>query len=56
MDMSSGVLVANVGHGRQEVQDVMVELIRRPLLHNYLFPCEVRAELVKKLAEISPPG
>jgi 4-aminobutyrate aminotransferase-like enzyme len=56
LDMSSGVLVANVGHGRQEVQDAMVELIRRPLLHNYLFPCEVRAELVKKLAEISPPG
>jgi len=56
LDMSSGVLVANVGHGRQEVQDAMMDLIRRPLLHNYLFPCEVRAELVKKLAEISPPG
>ena len=28
LDMSSGVLVANVGHGRQEVQDAMMELIR----------------------------
>ena len=56
LDMSSGVLVANVGHGRQEVRDAMMELMERPLLHNYLFPCEIRAQLVKRLAEISPAG
>ncbi|UCF84145.1 MAG: aminotransferase class III-fold pyridoxal phosphate-dependent enzyme [Desulfobacteraceae bacterium] len=56
LDMSSGVLVANVGHGRQEVRDAMMEQIERPLLHNYLFPCEIRARLVKRLLEISPVG
>ena len=55
LDMSSGVLVANVGHGRQEVRDAMMELMERPLFHNYLFPCEIRAELVKR-GSIDPDG
>ena len=56
LDMSSGVLVTNVGHAHQEVQDAIMKMTERPLLHNYLFPCKIRADLVKRLVEISPSG
>ena len=56
LDMSSGVLVANVGHGRVEVRNAMMDQLEKPLLHNYLFPSAVRADLVKKLAEVAPAG
>ena len=56
LDMSSGVLVANVGHGRIEVRNAMIKQLEKPLLHNYLFPTEVRADLVKRLAAVAPAG
>ena len=56
LDLSSGVLVANAGHGRKEIQEAMINEIKKPLFHNYCFPSEIRAKLVKRLADISPPG
>jgi len=54
LDMSSGILVTNIGHGNERVKTAMMEEINRPLLHNYIFPSEIRAKLVKRLVEISP--
>lgn len=54
LDWSSGVLVANAGHGRKEVVDAVVREANRPLLHTYCFPSEARARLAKKLVDISP--
>jgi len=54
LDWSSGVLVANAGHGRREIRDAVVEAARRGLLHNYCFPSEPRAKLAKKLVDIAP--
>lgn len=56
LDWSSGVLVANAGHGREEIREAMKEQIEGCLLHNYCFPSEIRAKLAKKLSELSPPG
>jgi len=56
LDWSSGVLVANCGHGRDEVRRSIVEQVEHGLLHNYCFPSEVRAKLVEKLVQISPKG
>ena len=54
MDWSSGVLVANAGHGRREIAEAVCAQANRALLHNYCFPSEIRARLVGPLAELAP--
>ena len=54
IDWSSGVLVANAGHGRREIVDAIVAQATAGLLHNYCFPSAIRARLVEKLASILP--
>jgi len=56
LDWSSGVLVANAGHGHPQIVAAMVDQAQRPLLHNYCFPSEVRAALAQRLVELAPPG
>lgn len=56
LDWSSGVLVANAGHGRRAIVAAVVGQARHGLLHNYCFPSEPRARLVEALARIAPPG
>jgi 4-aminobutyrate aminotransferase-like enzyme len=54
IDWSSGVLIANAGHGRQEIVDAIVAQASARLLTNYCFPSEIRARLVEKLISILP--
>ena len=54
IDWSSGVLVANAGHGRPEIVEAICQQARKTLLHNYCFPSEIRARLVRRLAELAP--
>jgi len=54
VDWSSGVLVANAGHGRQEIVDAITAQASAHLLTNYCFPSEIRARLVEKLVSILP--
>ena len=54
LDFSSGVLVANAGHGNSRICRAIKEMASRPLLHNYCFPSEIRANLVEKIGKISP--
>jgi 4-aminobutyrate aminotransferase-like enzyme len=54
LDWSSGVLVANAGHGAKEVRDAILHQVEKGLLHNYCFPSAERAALVKYLVEITP--
>jgi 4-aminobutyrate aminotransferase / (S)-3-amino-2-methylpropionate transaminase / 5-aminovalerate transaminase len=54
IDWSSGVLIANAGHGRQEIVDAIVAQASAHLLTNYCFPSEIRARLVEKLISILP--
>src|SRR5487761_2273666 len=49
LDWSSGVLVANCGHGAPEVRRAIIEQVHSGLLHNYAFPSEERAALVSEL-------
>ena len=56
LDWSSGVLVANVGHGHPKIVDAIIQQARRHLLHNYCFPSELRAQITKKLVALAPPG
>lgn len=54
IDWSSGVLIANTGHGRPQILKAVREIVDRPLLTSYVFVHEKRAELTKALLDISP--
>ncbi len=54
IDWSSGVLVANAGHGRPEIIEAICAQAKKTLLHNYCFPTQIRARLVEKLAKLAP--
>ena len=54
IDWSSGVLIANAGHGRQEIADAIAAQASAKLLTNYCFPSEIRARLVERLAGLLP--
>jgi 4-aminobutyrate aminotransferase/diaminobutyrate-pyruvate transaminase/4-aminobutyrate aminotransferase/(S)-3-amino-2-methylpropionate transaminase len=54
IDWSSGVLIANAGHGRQEIVDAIIAQASAHLLTSYCFPTEIRARLVEKLVSILP--
>jgi len=54
IDFSSGVMIANIGHGNPEVQKAIMEVVEKPLLCTYLFPSEVRAKAVETIISVSP--
>src|SRR5215472_1262134 len=54
IDWSSGVLIANAGHGRREIADAIRRQASARLLTNYCFPSEIRARLVERLASLLP--
>jgi len=56
LDWSSGVLVANAGHGAPEVKAAILATVERGLLHTFCFPNAERIELARALAEAAPPG
>jgi len=56
LDWSSGVLVANAGHGAPEIRRAIIDQVNSGLLHNYCFPSEERAQLVEALAGVAPEG
>jgi 4-aminobutyrate aminotransferase-like enzyme len=55
IDLSSGVLVANAGHGRSWVQAAMSDELARGLHHCYCFPHVARANLAEKIISLTPP-
>ncbi len=54
LDWSSGVLIANAGHGREEIINGLREVIQNHLLATYVFVHEKRVELTLMLQAISP--
>jgi 4-aminobutyrate aminotransferase/(S)-3-amino-2-methylpropionate transaminase len=54
LDWSSGVLITNAGHNRQEIAGAIRSQVDAGLLTNYCFPSEIRAQLVEKLASLLP--
>ncbi len=56
LDFSSGVLVANAGHGRKKIANAIIEQASKPLLTTYCFANEPRIKLVEKLISIAPKG
>ena len=54
IDWSSGVLIANAGHGRKEIRDAVAAQAEHQLLTTYCFPSETRAQLVERVAGLLP--
>ena len=54
IDWSSGVLIANAGHGRREIRDALKAVIDRGLLATYVFVHEARGELTAMLQSLAP--
>ncbi len=54
LDWSSGVVVANAGHGAKAVRDAIRQQVEKGPLHTYCFPNAIRAELVAYLARLAP--
>ena len=54
IDWSSGVLITNAGHGRQEIVNAIVQHASAELLTNYCFPSEIRMRTVETLAGLLP--
>ena len=54
LDFSSGVLIANAGHGRKEMVDAIVAQVSRPLLTTYCFPNQPRIDLTQRLVALAP--
>jgi len=53
IDFSSGVLVANCGHGPAEMKAALVDQIENGVIFSYCFANRPRAELVKRLVELT---
>lgn len=56
LDWSSGVLVANAGHGLPAVSSALCEISQRPLHYSYCFPTAERAQLAERIAHLAPEG
>jgi len=54
IDWSSGVLIANAGHGRTQIVDAIIRQASSKLLTNYCFPSDIRSRLVARLASLLP--
>ncbi|MCK5732830.1 MAG: aminotransferase class III-fold pyridoxal phosphate-dependent enzyme, partial [Candidatus Latescibacteria bacterium] len=54
IDFSSAVVLANAGHAHEKICQAIKAQVDRKLLHNYIFPSEIRARLVERLVAISP--
>ena len=54
IDWSSGVLIANAGHGRREIAEAIAAQARSQMLMSFSFANQPRARLVEKLVSILP--
>src|ERR1051326_3645698 len=54
IDWSSGVLITNAGHGREEISKAIIEQSRAHLLTSFSFAHEPRLKLVERLVSILP--
>ena len=54
IDWSSGVLIANAGHGRKEIIEAIAAQAESGLLTTYCFASEIRSLLVERLASLLP--
>jgi 4-aminobutyrate aminotransferase/(S)-3-amino-2-methylpropionate transaminase len=56
IDLTSGIVVANTGHGCPEVLDAIRHQLDSRLVFSYAFATNIRTQLLERLVEIAPDG
>lgn len=56
IDLSSGIVVANVGHAHPDVLASIQDQLDARMIFSYAFPTRIRRQLLERLVEIAPPG
>lgn len=56
IDLSSGIVVANIGHSHPELLAAVRAQVDARLLFSYAFPTRIRRELLERLVSCAPPG
>jgi 4-aminobutyrate aminotransferase / (S)-3-amino-2-methylpropionate transaminase / 5-aminovalerate transaminase len=54
IDLSSGIVVANVGHSHPRIVEAIRQAIDASLLASYAFPTDARTQLLSKLVALAP--
>jgi len=54
IDWTSGVLVANAGHAHPHIRQAVARQVEHPLMHNFMFPTEIRAQAAEALLGVAP--
>jgi len=54
IDFTSGIFVANTGHGNRTVRDAVRAAVDRGLAHAYSYATEIRARYLEKLTRFAP--
>jgi 4-aminobutyrate aminotransferase/(S)-3-amino-2-methylpropionate transaminase len=54
IDLTSGIVMANAGHGHPQISSAIREMCVRPLMGTYIFPQQARLPLLDKLVQLSP--
>ncbi len=55
IDMSSGIVVANVGHAHPRVVAAIHKQLDSNLLFSYSYPTSIRCQLLERLVKLAPP-
>ncbi len=56
IDLTSGIVMANSGHGHPRVMQAIRDQLESQLIFSYAFPTRVREQVLQRLVEIAPPG
>tara|TARA_B100001059_G_C17831071_1_gene584731 strand:- start:1057 stop:2412 length:1356 start_codon:yes stop_codon:yes gene_type:complete len=54
IDFTSSIFVTNSGHGNPKIIKEIQKILKKPLLHSYYYPTEIKLKFLKKLISISP--
>jgi len=54
IDLTSGIVVANVGHAHPKIVKAIKEQVDSPLIFTYVFSSDVRSRLLERLAKLAP--
>ncbi len=55
LDFTSGICVANCGHGNNDIMNAIRKKVNRPLAHSYTFGTEIRYKFLKELVNTCYP-
>ena len=54
IDFTSSIFVTNTGHGNKDIIKEISKYLKKPLLHSYYYPTEIRMKFLDKLNKLSP--